>query len=219
MTDRNTGGNDTAEEFAPGETALARRSHVPSQGKDKHTICVFCGSSPSNEPVYATAARELGQAIGECGHRLVFGGGGVGLMGEVARAARSAGAPIIGILPAFLRGVEPPLKSAEELVITPDLQLRKSRMLTLADAFVILPGGLGTLDEYFEVVTSTQLKVHSKPIVVVDVAGYFAPLRALLGHVVAHGFARPEIASHQDFVATPAEAMARITLRLSAHAR
>jgi len=140
-------------------------------------------------------------------------------MGEVARAARSAGAPIIGILPAFLRGVEPPLKSAEELVITPDLQQRKSRMLTLADAFVILPGGLGTLDEFFEVITTTQLKVHTKPVIVVDVAGYFAPLRALLDQVVAHGFARPEIVTHQDFVATPAEAMARITLRLSARGR
>jgi hypothetical protein len=184
----------------------------------KATICVFCGSSPGCDPVYAEAARELGRLIGESGFGLVFGGGDVGLMGEVARAARSAGASIIGILPAFLRGAEPPLKSAEELIITPDLQQRKSRMLTLADAFVILPGGLGTLDEYFEVVTMTQLKVHSKPIIVADIAGYFAPLRALLDHVVANGFARAEIFGHQDFVTTPGEAMERIRLRLKAHA-
>ena len=216
MAHRNTGGHDPVAESAPGRT-------VPEQAHShrgyKPAICVFCGSSPGNDRVYAKTARELGRHIGEGGYRLIFGGGAVGLMGEVARAARSAGAPIIGILPAFLRGVEPPLKSAEELVITPDLQQRKSRMLTLADAFVILPGGLGTLDEFFEVVTATQLKVHSKPVIVVDVAGYFAPLRALLDQVVAHGFARPEIATHQDFVATPAEAMARITLRLSVRER
>ncbi|HWY16818.1 MAG TPA: TIGR00730 family Rossman fold protein [Rhizomicrobium sp.] len=216
MAHRNTGGHDPVAESASGRTA-PEQAH--SHRGYKPAICVFCGSSPGNDRVYAKTARELGRHIGEGGYRLIFGGGAVGLMGEVARAARSAGAPIIGILPAFLRGVEPPLKSAEELVITPDLQQRKSRMLTLADAFVILPGGLGTLDEFFEVVTATQLKVHSKPVIVVDVAGYFAPLRALLDQVVAHGFARPEIATHQDFVATPAEAMARITLRLSVRER
>jgi uncharacterized protein (TIGR00730 family) len=216
MAHRNTGGHDPVEESTLGRS---ESEHARGNRGYKPAICVFCGSSPGKEPVYAKAARELGQAIGKCGYRLVFGGGDVGLMGEVARAARSAGAPIIGILPAFLCGVEPPLKSAEELVITPDLQQRKSRMLTLGDAFVILPGGLGTLDEFFEVVTTTQLKVHSKPVVVVDVAGYFAPLRALLDHVVAQEFSRPEIISHQDFVATPEEAMARITLRLSERAR
>ncbi len=214
MAHRNTDGHGPVAESAPIQTApeQAHRGYKPA-------ICVFCGSSSGNDLVYAKTAFELGRHIGESGYRLVFGGGAVGLMGEVARAARSAGAPIIGILPAFLRGVEPPLKSAEELVITPDLQQRKSRMLTLADAFVILPGGLGTLDEFFEVITTTQLKVHTKPVIVVDVAGYFAPLRALLDQVVAHGFARPEIVTHQDFVATPAEAMARITLRLSARGR
>ncbi len=131
-------------------------------------------------------------------------------MGEVARAARDAGAPVIGVLPSFLRGLEPPLKSAEELIVTPDLQLRKSRMLALADAFVILPGGLGTLDEYFEVITTTQLHVHVKPIIVIDVANYYAPLKALLDHVVARGFAQEEIKSHQVFVTKAREAMETI---------
>jgi len=179
---------------------------------------VFCGSSLGLNPAYADAARRLGRAIGENGCTLVFGGGAVGMMGEVARAAREAGAPIIGILPAFLRGIEPPLKSAEELIITPDLQLRKTRMLALADAFVILPGGLGTFDEYFEVLTTTQLKVHAKPIVVIDVANYFAPLRELLDRVVAQGFARPEIASYHAFVATAAEAMEKISSLLASNA-
>jgi hypothetical protein len=215
MAHRNTGGNEAVVES---RTTPMHATPDPAHAGHRRTICVFCGSSPGNDSIYATAAREFGHAIGTNGYRLVFGGGGVGLMGEVARAARSSGAHIIGILPAFLRGVEPPLKSAEELVITPDLQQRKSRMLALTDAFVILPGGLGTLDEYFEVITMTQLKVHAKPIIVVDVASYFAPLRTLLDHVVAHGFARPEIAAHQEFVATPAEAMERLNLRLAAHA-
>jgi uncharacterized protein (TIGR00730 family) len=156
--------------------------------------------------------------LGGNGYRLVFGGGGVGLMGEVARAARDAGAPVIGILPAFLRSIEPPLKSAEELIVTPDLQQRKARMLALADAFMILPGGLGTLDEYFEVITTTQLRVHAKPIVVINVEGYFDPLKALLDRVVEHGFARMEIANYHEFVATPAEAMQRLKHRLGARA-
>jgi uncharacterized protein (TIGR00730 family) len=183
-----------------------------------HTVCVFCGSSPGAKPVYAESARQLGQMLGKNGYRLVFGGGGIGLMGEVARAARDAGAPVIGILPAFLRSLEPPLKSAEELIITPDLQQRKARMLALADAFVILPGGLGTLDEYFEVITTTQLRVHAKPIVVINVEGYFDPLKTLLDQVVEESFARMEIASYQEFVATPSEAMERLKHLLGAHA-
>jgi uncharacterized protein (TIGR00730 family) len=218
MAHRNTAGRQPSEDSADVEPPQTRASQSPAQLRDKRTICVFCGSSPGTNPAYAEVARELGRLIGEQEHTLVFGGGGVGLMGEVARAARGAGAPIIGILPAFLRQLEPPLKSAEELIITPDLQLRKARMLALADAFVILPGGLGTLDEYFEVITSTQLKVHAKPIILVNVEGYFAPLKALLDHVVAHGFAHADIAGYHDFVATPAEAMERIKSRLVARA-
>jgi hypothetical protein len=215
MAPRNTGALDTAGE------SVANSSQTPparAPARKGVKICVFCGSSFGNDPAYADAARQLGRAIGEGGHTLVFGGGAVGLMGEVARAARAAGAPIIGILPAFLRGLEPPLKSAEELIITPDLQLRKARMLALADVFVILPGGLGTLDEYFEVITTTQLKVHAKQIIVVDVKGYFAPLKSLLDRIVEQGFARAEIAAYHEFVSTPAEAMERITSLLTARA-
>ncbi len=157
----------------------------------------------------------MGWAIGEQGYALVFGGGGLGLMGEVARAARDAGAPVTGILPGFLRHLEPPLESGETVVVTPDLQSRKLKMLAMADAFVILPGGLGTLDEYFEVITSAQLSVLAKPIVVVDVNSYFAPVRMLLDHVIAHGFAKPDAAAHQVFVPTVAEAMAVIQSTLA----
>jgi len=203
----------TARDMPPEESEVLP---FPSHSGSARTICVFCGSSPGAKTVYAETARQLGQMLGENGFRLVFGGGGVGLMGEVARAARDAGAPVIGILPAFLRSLEPPLKSAEELVITPDLQQRKARMLALADAFVILPGGLGTLDEYFEVITTTQLRVHAKPIIVVNVEGYFDPLKILLDRVVEQGFARMEITSYHEFVATPPEAIDRLKHLLGA---
>lgn len=209
MAHRNTGGRELSAPHGPNDTQEPRRVR---------TICVFCGSSPGNDPAYAEAARELGRLIGENGDRLVFGGGNVGLMGEVARATRAASGIVIGVLPSFLRGLEPPLKSAEELIITPDLQLRKARMLALADAFVILPGGLGTLDEYFEVITTTQLRVHAKPIIIVDVENYYAPLRALLERVVDQGFARADIASYHAFVTSPEEVMEKISSLLAARA-
>lgn len=174
------------------------------------TIGVFCGSSYGAHPAYEAAARELGTLIGQAGMEMVFGAGDIGLMGEAARAVRKAGRKVTGILPAFLRHLEPPLINGETVEITADLQERKRRMLALADAFVILPGGLGTLDEFFEVVTSAQLDVFSRPIVVIDTDGFYAPLKALLEHVVAHGFAKPESLDLCRFVATPGQAMAAI---------
>ena len=208
MAHRNTGGR-----MAPASSHASSPNDRAKSEPEKNslTLCVFCGSCPGTDAAYAEAARKLGRLIGEGGHRLVFGGGGIGLMGEVARAARDTGAEVIGILPAFLRHLEPPLKSAEELVITPDLQQRKSRMIALADAFVLLPGGLGTMDEYFEVITTAQLCVHAKPIVVIDVKNYFQPLKALLDHIVAHGFARNQVASLHTFVSSPEDAMRAVS--------
>jgi uncharacterized protein (TIGR00730 family) len=182
----------------------------------RKTICVFCGSSMGQDEAFGAAARELGRLIAENRYALVFGGGSLGLMGQVARTARDAGAPVIGILPAFLRQLEPPLKSAEELIITPDLYQRKDRMIAMADAFAILPGGLGTLDEFFEVLTSAQLEVHDKPIVVVNVAGFFDPLMAMLDHHVRAGFARAEIHHLYRVARDPQEAMALIAQALAA---
>jgi len=133
------------------------------------------------------------------------------LMGRVARAAHAQGAKVTGIMPEFLSHLEPPLKKGEALEFTDDLQTRKGRMLALADAFIILPGGLGTLDEFFEVVTSAQLGVLAKPIIAINTKGYFDPLRALIDHVVENGFAKPAIKSHCLFAATPQEAMKAIT--------
>lgn len=176
-------------------------SHPFETSKIPFRVCVFCGSSPGASPAYARAARALGEALGEAGYGLIFGGGNVGLMGETARAARSAGTPeLIGILPNFLKGLEPPMPEGETVELTPTLQARKRRMLDLADAYVLLPGGFGTLDEFFEVLTEAQLGVHAKPIVLIDVDGYYAPLRALIEHVVAQGFARSASLSLCRFV-------------------
>ena len=182
--------------------------------KAKPAICVFCGSSYGSNPQYAVAARTLGRLIAERGFSLVFGGGGPGLMGETARAVRDGGASVAGVLPKFLRWVELPPEWEKDLIITPDLQERKTRMLAMADAFVVLPGGAGTMDEFFEVVTSASLGVLDKPIVVVNTEGYFDPLERLMNHIVREGFARPEILDLYSFVDTPEEAIDAIVAKL-----
>jgi uncharacterized protein (TIGR00730 family) len=156
----------------------------------KAAICVFCGSSFGTDPAFRMCARTIGAGIAQMGHVLVFGGGGLGLMGDTARAARDAGAQVTGILPGFLRDAEPPLTRGETTEIVPDMFVRKQQMLARSDAFVVLPGGLGTYDEFFEVLTAAQLNVQVKPIIVVNVNGYFEPLEALLRHAVKSGFVR-----------------------------
>jgi uncharacterized protein (TIGR00730 family) len=173
----------------------------------RKAICVFCGSSQGDNPAFAQAARTLGALIAERGYGMVFGGGGFGLMGETARAARDAGAPVVGVIPAFLRHLEPPMRSPDELIVVPDLFTRKAKMIALADGFIVLPGGIGTMDEFFEVVGGAQLGQHSKPIVVLNLDGYFAPLEALVDHIIQSGFAHYEFASHYKLTATPQEAM------------
>ncbi|HSM94577.1 MAG TPA: TIGR00730 family Rossman fold protein [Rhizomicrobium sp.] len=182
--------------------------------KTKRSICVFCGSSPGNSGAFAEAARETGRLIAAQGYTLVFGGGGLGLMGETARAVRDSGAPVTGILPEFLRHLEPPLARGEQVRIVPDLYRRKDDMMASSDAFLILPGGLGTLDEFFEVVTSAQLGVHNKPIVVLNTERFYGPLQAMMEHVVRQGFAKPAALDLYRVAATPAEAMAMITQAL-----
>lgn len=179
---------------------------------DKKTpsICVFCGSSPGLDARHARAARQLGSLIGQRGFSLVFGGGGVGLMGEVASAVSEHGGTVIGVLPRFLRQAEPPLKTTEELIITPDMQQRKARMLSLADAFVALSGGLGTLDEIFEVLSTAQLRVHSKPIALLNIDGHFDALLTVLDRVVRDGFAQSSVSSLYRVTRTPEETIAFI---------
>jgi len=174
----------------------------------KPTICVFCGSSHGADPVYTEAARRFGTLMVKEGFDLVFGGGGVGLMGEVALAVSKAGGHILGIIPTFLRHVEPPLKVSSEIVITESMNERKARMFAAADGFAVLPGGLGTLDEFAEAFTGAQLRLHAKPIVLVNIKNYFAPLVGLIDHFVAEGFAGAHVTGLYQLAPTVEDAMA-----------
>ena len=156
-------------------------------------ICVFCGSSFGNHSRFREAAATLGTGIAQKGYSLVFGGGGLGLMGVVAQAVEAGGQPVQGIIPAFLQHLEPPVSEEEKLIVTPHIQERKALMLKMSDAFVVLPGGLGTFDEFFEVATEAQLGVHKKPIIVVNVNGYYNALDQMLRSIVASGFAKDTI--------------------------
>ena len=172
------------------------------------TICVFCGSSHGSDPAYTEAARRFGTMMVEHGFDLVFGGGGVGLMGEVALAVSKAGGHILGIIPSFLRHVEPPLKVASEIVVTDSMNERKARMFAAAGGFAVLPGGLGTLDEFAEAFTGAQLQLHDKPIVLVNIKNYFDPLLALIDHFIANGFARAGVRDLFQIAPTVEDAIA-----------
>jgi uncharacterized protein (TIGR00730 family) len=165
-------------------------NRIPSKvSAARPTICVFCGSSHGADPIFSEAARRFGTLMVQEGFDLVFGGGGVGLMGEVALSVSKAGGHILGIIPTFLRHVEPPLQVASQIVVTDSMNERKARMFEAADAFAVLPGGLGTLDEFAEAFTGAQLRLHAKPIVLVNIKNYFDPLLVLIDHFVAQGFA------------------------------
>lgn len=165
------------------------------------SVCVFCGSRPGLSADYAVAARALGQGIADHGWRLVYGAGDVGLMGEVARAAQGAGARTMGVIPTHLMGMEKGKRDLGQLVITQDMHERKKVMFMNSDAIVVLPGGAGTLDEFFEVLTWRQIGLHTKPIYLLDTNGYWQPLIKLVNHVVAQGFAEAQI--NDSFVTTP----------------
>jgi uncharacterized protein (TIGR00730 family) len=163
-----------------------------SKAPNIRRLCVYCGSSAAVDQCYRDAATELGARLAASGIGLVYGGGRVGLMGLLADAALAAGGEVVGIIPARLRDAELAHSGASELVIVDSMHERKRLMAERADAFAVLPGGIGTLDELFDTLSWKQLGLHKKPIIVVDILGYWAPLRALLGHIVGSGFARPE---------------------------
>jgi uncharacterized protein (TIGR00730 family) len=152
-------------------------------------LCVYCGSAGAVDPRYREAARELGERLAAAGIELVFGGGRIGLMGITADAVLAGGGRVIGVIPERLRDAELAHQGVSELVITAGMHDRKRVMAERADAFAVLPGGIGTLDEMFEMLTWRQLGLHDKPIFLVDIAGYWQPLRALLDHLVAQHFA------------------------------
>jgi len=156
------------------------------------SLCVFCGSRAGTNPAMTETARRLGACIGQTGSTLVFGGGRVGLMGEVARATLAAGGHVAGYIPEHLARVEVADQTLPELHVVSDMHSRKLGMFERAEAFCVLPGGLGTLDETFEILTWRQLGLHTKPMVLLNVQGYWDPLLTLVDRIVDHGFADEE---------------------------
>lgn len=160
---------------------------------DIQSVAVFCGSNPGDDPVYRRAAAALGDGLARSGKTLVYGGGRVGLMGAVADAALKAGGRVIGVIPDFLTRCEVAHPGVSELIVTDTMHVRKTRMFQLSDAFVSMPGGLGTFDETIEIITWRQLGLHDKPVLICDVAGSAAPLLGMIEAAIAHGFAGPEV--------------------------
>ena len=153
------------------------------------SAAVFCGSRVGADPAYAEAAAELGRGLGAAGITLIYGGGRIGLMGVIADAVLAAGGQVHGVIPDFLQRREVAHAGVARMEFTPSMHTRKARMFELADAFVVMPGGLGTFDEMIEVVTWRQLGLHDKPILVCDVAGWARPLLGALEAAVRDGFA------------------------------
>ena len=153
-------------------------------------VCVYCGSGQGRNPAYTAAARTLGKALAKSGIGLVYGGGSLGLMGEVAMATLKAGGRVTGIIPSFLSNRERMLEDVTELIVTDDMHQRKMEMFKRSDAFVALPGGIGTLEELVEQLTWSQLGRHQKPIVVANIEGFWTPFMALLGHMKEESFIR-----------------------------
>jgi uncharacterized protein (TIGR00730 family) len=154
------------------------------------TLCVYCGSSGAVADRYRNAATELGAALAKAGIELVYGGGRRGLMGLLADAALAAGGRVTGIIPAAMREAEWAHHGVSELLVVDSMHTRKRLMAEKAEAFAVLPGGVGTLDETFEILSWRQLQLHDKPIFLVDIGGYWQPLRSLLEHLTDSGFAR-----------------------------
>ncbi len=155
-------------------------------------VAVYCGSAEGNDPAFLAEARALGTAIAAAGLGVVYGGANVGLMGAVADAALAAGTEVIGVLPEILAGREIAHTGLTRLETVATMHQRKARMVALADAFLILPGGYGTLDEMLEIVTWSQLRLHAKPCILINTLGYWNGLLAFLDSTVAEGFLKPE---------------------------
>ena len=157
------------------------------------TVCVYCGSGPGTNPRFVEAAIAFGKTLAEDGIRLVYGGGSIGLMGAVAKSVLDHGGAVTGIIPEFLTARENALKHVQELIVTPDMHERKRLMFEHSDAFVALPGGIGTLEELVEQLTWQQLGRHTKPVLLANIDGFWEPLLALLAHMRETEFIRPNL--------------------------
>src|SRR5471032_2780705 len=165
---------------------------MPRMNKIK-TVCVYCGSGPGTNPRFVEAANALGKALAENSIRLVYGGGSVGIMGAVASSVLEHGGKVTGIIPDFLTAKENALKRVQEMIVTPDMHVRKRLMFEHSDAFVALPGGVGTLEELVEQLTWQQLGRHSKPVLLANIDNFWEPLLVLLAHMRATQFIRPTL--------------------------
>jgi uncharacterized protein (TIGR00730 family) len=157
------------------------------------TVCVYCGSGAGTNPSFIESAKALGKALAENGIRLVYGGGSVGMMGAVASAVLDHGGSVTGIIPDFLTTKESALRRVQEMIVTPDMHVRKRLMFEHSDAFIAMPGGIGTLEELVEQLTWQQLGRHSKPVLLANIDGFWEPLLALIAHMRATQFIRPTL--------------------------
>jgi uncharacterized protein (TIGR00730 family) len=166
------------------------------------SVCVFCGSNPGVRPIFAEVARELGAALARRGISVVYGGARVGLMGCVADGALAAGGVVIGVLPRFMTRKELAHEGLTELLLVDSMHERKAMMAERAEGFVALPGGYGTMEELFEILTWSQLALHKKPVGLVNVDGFYEPLIAQIDYAVRDGFLRP---AHRDLLVVESE--------------
>ncbi len=173
-------------------------------------ICVYCSSSDAIDRRYFTVAQELGAALGARGDTLIYGGGSVGLMGEVARACHAHGGKVVGVIPETLKTAEIAYHNADELIVTQTMSERKTLMFTRGDAFVILPGGFGTLEELAEVIVLRVLKYQDRPIIILNCHGFYDPLVALFEHFIEQNFAKPKHRELYQIVTTVEEAIAAL---------
>jgi len=159
------------------------------------SVCVFCGARAGNRPTYMQAATDTGQMLAEDGWRLVYGAGDVGLMGATARAAQAAGGETFGVIPEHLVKLEVGKRDLTQYVVTETMHERKKVMFMNSSAIIVMPGGAGSLDEFFEVLTWRQLGLHDKPVFLLNTEGYWTPLMDMIGHVIAEGFADDSLRS------------------------
>ena len=173
----------------------------------KQSVCVYCGSRTGNLPAYVDQAEALGLAIARAGWRLVYGAGDIGLMGTVASATQNAGGETFGVIPTHLLKAEVGKTDLTRFIVTENMHERKKVMFMNSDALVVMPGGAGSLDEFFEVLTWAQLKLHKKPIIILNVAHYWDPLIALIDHMIENGFADSSLRGLFTVTSTAEETM------------
>ncbi|MDD3370745.1 MAG: TIGR00730 family Rossman fold protein [Alphaproteobacteria bacterium] len=179
------------------------------------SLCVYCGSSGKVDPKYKISAQKVGEEIARRKLRLIYGGGHVGLMGIVADSVLAGGSPVVGIIPEHLRSQEPEHTGLTELHIVPDMHTRKRMMVDRSDAFLVLPGGFGTLDETFEIITWRKLKLHNDPIIVLNQDGYWDDMLKLIDRAISEGFAAPTDSSLYEVATSVDDAFALLDRQMA----